>query len=1176
MDVLNRIYRKGHYRIHISKVLKKAGVLLTVNLMAVSLVMASTVPPPLNIPQIPLIMSSPIHPQVLIAIGNSQSMDGVLSGAIMPGSGSLSSSLSSLFNSSSPVNYTVPANFTPPLQGPDGSGEAPYTVTQSGNLVDNSPSRLNVAKAGVKAIIENYMASTDFALEVYQTSSVGRYNTWVYYMSPDGEDFSFTNTPDPNYRYVVNPCYNYGSASSTISSNCSSMAVLFGSTTLSSNQYMKIGASSDDQGINDVLYAGSGLPGVFVSYNGPNPSSPFPPNFSLSNYNNGNILISYSSTRPSIGGFATAPTNAGFVPFSRQVMYSLRGFGYYSSQSATSGNILVPMTTAGTNPTTTSVNNAINTFLPYLKPETNSTGTSEIKGLAVQSPLAGLLTRAQNYLVALSPTSGNGCPQKKYVILISDGLPTQDLNGRFWPPLGSAAAAGYGVSATFNADGSLNSTNSQALTDTISVITDLKNNDIETYIIGLGAGVDPTINPQAAATLTAMAVAGGTQGYYPATDSASLVNNLNNIMISIQNGSFFTSSAAVSSTFLNGSTVEYQANFVSSDTPYQDWTGNLQAIALDPDTGVPTNTLIWSAQGLLDTKVSGSGWSTNRIVATWNPTAGAGVPFRWASLDATQQGQLQPSDTLGENRLDYLRGNSALEVRNGGTFRNRSHILGDIIDSQVVFVGMPAGPYNSASYQSFVTAQVNRTAMLYVGANDGMLHGFNAATGQEVFSFIPNGVFGNLFNLTAPLYNQSHLFFVDGSPQSGDVQFSDGSWHTILVGGENAGGKSIYALDVTNPSSFSSEANLAAAVLWEFTDADMGLSYSKPQIARIGSASDNPANFAVFFGNGYNSTSNKDVLYAINPQTGAVIRKIDLCAAVSGSCNSSYAQGLSSVTVANKDGLQSDPITHVYAGDLQGNLWSVDVSNPDPNQWTVRLLFKATDAGGSYQPITTAPVVSLHPNYPRYQGAFVMFGTGQILIPNDLLDLQTQTVYGVWDKPGSSTTYNRGNLQQQVLTLVGAATSGLSTSILTATSNPINWNSQLGWYADLPTAGQRIVTNPALVNGAFIVTLNTPPATSCGITFSSMLLELNFATGGAFNLPRIDINGDGGYDASDQYNGLNPVGIGLSNSFANAPTILGPNSFNNIVLLITQSSGVQTTIFNTNNTPRKIGWWQLE
>lgn len=1158
-----------------NKVIKNTLKLLAF-ISSVSLFTFAHAVPTLTIPNIPLVMASPIHPQVLILIGNSQSMDGNLSGAIMTGSGSLASSLSSLNNSSSPVNYVVPSGFTPPIQAANASNLAPYTVLQGSNLLDNSPSRLNVAKAGVQAIIQNYMPTTDFALGVYSTSSVQRYTTWVYYMSPNASNFSFTNTPVAGNRYVTNPCYNYGSASATIASNCTSIATFYGSSVLSSNTYMQVGSSSDDPNINDILYASSISQGVFLTYTGPSPASPYPPNFSLSNYNNGSIFLSYSKSLPNIGSFGTGPTNAGFVPFSPQVIYSERGFGYYGSQSANSGTILVPMTSAGTAPTTTSVTNAVNTFLSYLKPETNSTATSEIKSSAVQSPFAGLLTKANSYLSTLSTTSGNGCPQKKYVVFISDGLPTEDLNGKFWPPLGSAAATGYGVTATFNTDGSLNSTNDQALTDTINTIKTMKTNGILTYVIGLGAGVNPTLNPQAAATLTAMAVAGGTNDYYPAVDPDSLVTSLNSIMVSIQNGSFSTSAAAVSSTQISNNTVEYQANFISSDTPYQDWTGALNEIALDPTTGIPTGAILWSAQTLLDNLVAGTGWSTLRVIATWDPIAGTGKPFEWANLNTTQQAQLQPSDLLGQNRLQYLRGNTALEKRNGGTFRNRSHILGDVVDSQVLYVGQPQGAYLTSDYTAFIHANTNRQPLVYVGANDGMLHGFNATTGQEIFGFIPNAVFKNLINLTASLYNQSHEYFVNGSPQSADVQFSDSSWRTLLVGGENAGGNSIYALDITNPSNLGTETGLANSILWEFTDTDMGLSYSQPQIAQIGTNSSTPLTFAVFFGNGYNSPNNSSVLYAVNPQTGALLRKIDLCAAVPGACNATLPQGLSSITTANKDGLQGQPITSVYAGDLQGNLWAIDVSDPNPANWSARVLFQATDSSGAKQAITTAPIATLNPNFPRKQGIFILFGTGQLLTTNDLLTTQTQTVYGVWDKPLSAVTYTRNDLQQQTLTLVSPATSGLSVTIITVTANTINWNNKVGWYADLPTPGQRIITNPALVNGVFIATLNTPPLSACGIGFSSMLLELNYLNGGSWLRPKLDINNSGGVTSQDQYNGVNPVGVSLSNSYANSPTVLGPNQSNNMIILITQSNGVQSSILNPGSSPRKVGWWQIQ
>ena len=156
-----------------------------------------------------------------------------------------------------------------------------------------------------------------------------------------------------------------------------------------------------------------------------------------------------------------------------------------------------------------------------------------------------------------------------------------------------------------------------------------------------------------------------------------------------------------------------------------------------------------------------------------------------------------------------------------------------------------------------------RQPMIYVGANDGMLHAFNATTGNEVFAYIPAGVFANLIDLVNPYYNAVHQYYVNGSPQASDLQFSDNSWHTVLVGAEAQGGSSIFALDVTNPGAITTEPQLAAAVLWDFTEADMGLGMSTPSITNTADG------WQVFFGNGYNSRFGKPFLYAVNPQTGA-------------------------------------------------------------------------------------------------------------------------------------------------------------------------------------------------------------------------------------------------------------------------------------------------------------------
>jgi len=162
---------------------------------------------PTQIAQVPLTVAVPAHPQVVLAVGNSQSMDGNLSGAIMTGSGSLPAADNLLQNSSSPLNYTIPNGFTPPLN-PGNGVTAPYTVPSGGHLVDNSPSRLNVAKGGIQAMLNTYMQYADFALIDYKLSGTSVYTTWVYEMSPPG-GFAFTSNPINGNRYIANPCYQY-------------------------------------------------------------------------------------------------------------------------------------------------------------------------------------------------------------------------------------------------------------------------------------------------------------------------------------------------------------------------------------------------------------------------------------------------------------------------------------------------------------------------------------------------------------------------------------------------------------------------------------------------------------------------------------------------------------------------------------------------------------------------------------------------------------------------------------------------------------------------------------------------------------------------------------------------------------------------------------------------------
>lgn len=1200
---------RNHARAPRSRAANLLGMLLAVLVCGLVNAPPARAASSLAISQVPLTIAIPQHPQVFIAVGNSESMDGDLGGAIMTGSGALGSGDTSLLTSSSPADFTIPSGFTPP-KDPGSGGSAPYTVTSAGVEYDNGASRLNVAKAGISAVLDAYMANTDFALLDYATGSPSLYTTWVYYLSPSG-GFSFSSAPLPTpptgTRYIVNPCFHYTSSSTSpnVVTDCTAMAKKYGSSTLADNAYMLIASSSDDPSINDVLYAGSYLASVGVAFGGPSPSDPYTA-YTLANYNAGQISSTYRYSQPGSVARTTSPTNAGFIPFSPEVMYARRGFGYGASQSATGGNVVVPLTSAGQQPTQSSVQTALNAFQAALAPETNQSGSHEIKASAGQSALPGLLSKINSYAGSVA-SDNSGCNPKQYAILVTDGLPTLDLAGNAWPPLGSAAASGYGVTATFNADGSLKQTNDQALTDTITELKDLKQAGITTYVVGLGAGVDPSKNPIAAQTLTAMAVAGGSGTYIAATSPQTLVDGLNQILVAIQAGSLSSSSAAVNSTGLNQGSVAYQASYTVSDTPYQDWTGNLRAFPIAASNGaVDTSvTPLWDAQALLDTEVAGNGWNDTRLVATWDPALnsgkGAGTAFRWSSLDSTQRADLQPSDTLGQDRVHYLRGDTTLEKHNGGPFRNRSHVLGDIVDSNPIYVGAPAGAYSDSSYRSFETTEASRSPMLYVGANDGMLHAIDPSTGKEQFAFVPNAVYPHLADLTDPLYNSRHRFYVDGSPQAGDVQFSDGTWHTVLVSGEGAGGNSVFALDVTEPQKLTTEAAVAKAALWEFSDADMGDSFSTPAIARVNAS----PGFAVFFGDGYNPPSNQAILYALNPQTGAVIAKINLCKQVASACDSSLPEGLSGVVAGNADGLLGDPVDHVYAGDLQGNLWSIDVSASDPTKWTVHVLFQARDSGGNRQPITTTPAIALNPNYPGTAGLMVFFGTGQLLGTSDLSSSQTQSFYGVLDDDPTS-PYTRSDLEAQQLTTLAPGQGGNAgtTTVRTISNNCVNWSgaskppadcpndgqgtdpkwptsAQKGWYVDLPGSGERVITDPRIDNGGVVFTTYAPSTDVCKPGGQSFLMDLAYGNGGSFSQPQFDINGDYAINSGDQVgsgkSASNPAGMSLGNVYAAAPTIISASLGNaHRVKLITKSDQTIQSVLERGGGASRVGWWQIQ
>jgi type IV pilus assembly protein PilY1 len=683
-----------------------------------------------------------------------------------------------------------------------------------------------------------------------------------------------------------------------------------------------------------------------------------------------------------------------------------------------------------------------------------------------------------------------------------------------------------------------------------------------------------------------MAIAGGTGTYFAALSPTALANDLQVILAKILAATQSTASTAVNTTGLHNGSVAYLAQFTTSDAN-QDWTGDLGAYPIDPVTAQVDTTpaaALWRASAKLDAQ----DWDTGRLIATWDPVSASGTPLRWApglapsGISATTALGMSLStftpDPSGQNVLEFLRGKSAREVRFGGQFRNRTHKLGDIVDSAPLYVGKPAGFTQTAAYFAFASAHATRSPIIYIGGDDGMLHAFDATTGVERFAYVPNGVFANLVKLANPYYNQNHLFYVNGSPQAADVQFSDATWHTLLVGTEGAGGRTLFGLDATDPDAINTEARLSQAVLWEKTDTDMGLTLGAPAFALTGNG------WRVLTGNGYNSPNQKPVLYALDPATGAITAKVDLCAAVAGACNTSLANGLSSVAAVNSYGQVSAAADTVYAGDLQGNLWRVDITNNNPVLWTVKVIYQARDSGGNIQPITAAPAVTLNPQFPAMLGTLVMVGTGQLLGFGDLTSTATQTLYGIFDAPtvaspplGFSGIPTRSNLVQQ--TMSASTVGGVSVRIETAV-NAVTLPANRGWYVDFTlAAGERMVTDPRIeTGGGVVLTTYQPNTDSCLGGGNAWLMVFNYATGGSFPLPELDVNNDGKLNSNDTAAGKNPIGEYLGNVFASTATIIpsGGGNTDNGAHKLTAVSNVQVkSVGDRGGSKQRISWWEV-
>ena len=658
-----------------------------------------------------------------------------------------------------------------------------------------------------------------------------------------------------------------------------------------------------------------------------------------------------------------------------------------------------------------------------------------------------------------------------------------------------------------------------------------------------------------------------------ANNPQEVVQQMNQVFQSIADRSASVAAVSVSSSLLTTASLSFQTFFNASS-----WAGTVQGKRRQANGAA--DIVEWDAACRLDggpcAAVSGNPTFTapdpisGRTILTSNGSSG--VNFDWSSISSAQQDALKLDfdnnkvpDSLGPDRLNYIRGVRTLE---GSSFRARGSLFGAVVNSTALVVAGATDTYWRANqdplrpkqfdgatgpeikgtltsgFLGHVEAVKNRPTTVYVGANDGMLHALDAATGVEKWAYVPGAVYGNLARLTSKsnLFTQS---YVDSSPVVREV-YTDGRWRTLLVGALRLGGQGVYALDVTDPSPSVAP---STRVKWEFSDAnssDLGLTYGRPIIARV-----RGGKWAVLVPGGYNADDVKEgvnaaagseraVLFVLDASNGTLLRKFtasDFNAAGAGAgsiglssiVGGDYVFEASSSTgplqvlspgiprpTDSKSITQDQVLDVAFAGDNDGNLWRFNFENDSPALWKVKKFYS-----GDGNPITAQPRIATADGY-----AIVSFGSGRFVAETDRNVTDKQNLYGIYDPgPDYSGTVTKTQLVGQTITF---GTEGGRVVVYT-TDNPVPAPTKFGWYAELPGVGERaIVAATYLLTPARLIfptfTPNGDPSAAndpCRDSSLSTLYVLNPANGGpakSEGFAAFDVNRDGVINGQDNSN----------------------------------------------------------
>lgn len=914
------------------------------------------------------------------------------------------------------------------LDNSNSMDEAPTGAAVGSNSPD---SKSEIARGVIKSLISTYTGKMSMGLMTYQQNSPSEYylhnSPYDLSYNPSNYDPTFTGdraSPTKRYR-VPNPA--------------------------SPGDYIYYN-------VNLPFYAGSNQGSAFCY----SATSQFPSgtNGPYSCYTS---KTGTSDAGPPGNGYSGGSFNTSFFPTDSDYAQGISAFGrrmawfyvsrtWYRNDSPGRGYLEVPIKTLDATQA-----GKLTTKLACNVPGNPSPCTSSGVKNAGLTPIEGTLLTAKDYFGGSWTTSSEGYTSgtyplpttcgKNYVILLTDGLPSTDRNGKVVSDPATAITAAANAAAQLKAAG------------------------VNTYVVGfaLPYGTDPN-------TLNQIASAGGTTTAYNASDQASLDAALSAIFFDIYTKSASSGATTANSTGLSTDTRVYNASFNVTD-----WSGSLKGYAVDQATGVSS---VASWQATIPA-------ANSRKIFTWNGSSA--VLFKWGSMPSTQKAQLGSEDVV-----EYLRGDQSQE---GTTFRKRSSILGDIVDSAPVYV------------KEYANGSSPAMEIIAIGANDGMLHLFDVATGQEKFAYVPAGIdFANLKSYASKSY--THKYFVDGLIDITSREEGDGK--NILIGTLGRGGRGAFALDITDPDN--------VKVLWDKTGssapAGMGYVIGQPFLAKT-----QDGTVAAFIPNGVTRPGDmydgqdEASLFVLDATTGgSVYDRID---AIDNSDNSGLSNGLSSPRGWDSDG--DGAVDYVYAGDYRGNVWKFDVSG---NKASVDRFFVA-EVGSTRQPITGGMSVSLNPSD---FSVWVHFGTGRYLTGSDLSDKSTQSIYGVRDDGGSK-TLKRQDLQARSIASNGTVGSN---SVRFLDNYSALASGKSGWYVDLldppppgTQQGERVVGTPQEVAGQLRVSSGIPGATACDPISGGYLYVLDAFTGTSTQSQALDVNEDGSVDGGDMSGGKVTSGVAL-------------------------------------------------